>query len=540
MSPPNPKRRPLGQISPVDDSGSSRSIPVDRVSIFDEERRRLKHRLELQELVHTFSDQMRSQRSIDNIARILTEAVAELTSFRNAILSVLEEDGRTLIGVVSSGHKRTLEIGGRLAKYSIQRIHCDYMTIPAYEEALTTGEIVYHRTKEDIVGTLSALTGINAGILEIIRRTIRMNLALTVPLYIGDRENGIVPLGVMGLSTTKTEVDPEDVRVVRILADQATLAIQNIRLFDRVRRQAKRAEVSERRFRRIMDSAHDMIISYDESGTVKFANNALRESRIYSTEGELIDKETLDRVHPDDQLRLVESYLGLQQNLTIRGIEYRIKDSNEDWLTHNINTVLVQDENGKVIEVVTFIRDVTLERQRQKETVRRNKELEILNALITNLTSDIGYGEMIDRSLSIITEFTGADMAIFMSKGDSELDPFKLEGHLWIPEEFTEFLEEDYSGIPETPIEFPSTQVQILYDMNMLPPQYHPYMDKMGLKSVLSVPVILRGEIMGYVFAGYKDPLELGEEEIAILRAVGDQLGIVFETARQMMHNVPK
>ena len=378
MSAPDPERRPPGQSSPEDDTRSSRSASGDRVSIFDEERRRLKHRLELQELIHSFSNQMRCQRSIDNIARVLTEAVAELTSFRNALLSVLEEDGRTLIGVTSSGHKRTLEIGSRLAKSSVHRIHCDLSSIPAYTEALTTGEIIYHRTKEEIVSTLSALTGLNPGILEIIRRTIRMNLALSVPLYIGDRETGILPLGVMGISSTKTEVDPEDVRVVRILADQASLAIHNVRLFDRVRRQAKRADISEGRIRRIMDSAHDMIISYDDSGKVKFANNAMRESRIYSLEGELIDKVTLDRIHPDDQARLVESYLGINDKLTIRGIEYRIRDTNGDWLTHNINTALIQDENGKVIEVVAFIRDVTLERRGEKEIVRRNKELEIL------------------------------------------------------------------------------------------------------------------------------------------------------------------
>ncbi len=538
MSAPDPERRPPGPSSPKDDMRSSRSIPGDRVSIFDEERRRLKHRLELQELVHTFSNQMRSQRSIDNIARVLTEAVVELTSFRNAMLSVLEEDGRTLIGVTSAGHKRTLEIGSRLAKSSIHRIHCDLSTVPAYTEALTTGEIVYHRTKEEIVGTLSALTGLNPGILEIIRRTIRMNLALSVPLYIGDRETGMVPLGVMGISSTKTEVDAEDVRVVQILADQASLAIHNVRLFDRVRRQAKRAEISEGRIRRIMDSAHDMIISYDDSGKVKFANNAIRESRVYSMEGELIDRVTLDRVHPDDQARLIESYLGLQDNLTIRGIEYRIRDTNGDWLTHNINTALVQDENGKVVEVVAFIRDVTLERHGEKEIVRRNKELEILNALLTNLTSDISYREMIDRSLSIITEFTGADMASFISMTGPIEGELNAVGHLWVPDELVELMEEQFPMKPETHL-FTGTEVQVMTDLDIIPPDYRAQLEKNGIECILSVPVMLKGEVVGYVIGGLKGPLELDEESLAILRAVGDQLGVVFETAKLMLEKEP-
>jgi PAS domain S-box-containing protein len=533
MSAPDPERRPLGQSSPEDDSRTSRSIPGDRVSIFDEERRRLKHRLELQELVHSFSNLMRSQRSIDNIGRVITEAVAELTSFRNAIMSILEEDGRTLTGVTSSGHKRTLEIGSRLAKSSIQRIHCDLSTVPAYAEALTTGEIIYHRSKEEIVSTLSALTGLNPGILEIIRRTIRMNLALTVPLYIGDRETGIVPLGVLGLSSTKTEVDPEDVRVVRILADQASLAIHNVRLFDRVRLQAKRAEISEGRFRRIMDSAHDMIISYDDTGKIKFANNSLRESRVYSMEGELIDKVTLDRVHPDDQARLVESYLGLHDNLSIRGIEYRIKDTNGDWLTHNINTAIVQDENGKVVEVVAFIRDVTLERYGEKEIIRRNKELEILNALITNLTSDLDFKEMVDRSLTIISEFTGADMATFISIQEPNSQQLDIVSHLWVPDEFARFMKADFPKSTESPL-LSGNDVQVLSDMETIAPDYRHYIVNLGIQTLVSIPVMLRGEPIGYVIGGVKGPLVLDEEDVAILRAVGDQLGIVFETARQM------
>lgn len=360
-----------------------------------------------------------------------------------------------------------------------------------------------------------------------------MNMALSVPLYIGDRETGIVPLGVMGISSTKTDVDAEDVRVVRILADQASLAIHNVRLFDRVRRQAKRAEISEGRFRRIMDSAHDMIISYDDKGKVKFANNAIRESRVYSMEGELIDKVTLDRIHPDDQARIVESYLGLHDNLSIRGIEYRIQDTSGDWLTHNINTALVQDENGKVIEVVAFIRDVTLERHGEKEIIRRNKELEILNALITNLTSNIDFKEMVDRSLTIISEFTGADMATFFSLQEPTPDQLNVVSNLWVPDNIANFLKADFPKAPETTL-FSGNDVQILTNMEEIPPEYLHYIESLGIETIVSIPVILHGDPIGYVIGGVKGPLTLDEEDIAILRAVGDQLGIVFETAQQI------
>jgi PAS domain S-box-containing protein len=533
MSAPDPESRPPGESPPEEELPLVMPTSSDRVRMVEEERRQLRHRLELQRMVYQFSSQMRSQRKIDSIARILADAVAELTSFRNAFITVFEEDGKTLKGVVGSGHRRTFEIGLRLSKYQLTRIHVDVNDIPQYVQAMETGEIYYHRTKEDIVKTLAALSGLNPGILEIIRRTTRMNLALTVPLFIGEAGPGCVPLGFIAISSIKNTVDEEEVQVVRILADQASLAIYNALLFDRVRSQVNRARSSEARFRRIMDTAHDMIISYAPDGTLNFANNAIRESNLYSMEGELIDKETLDKVHPDDQARLVEAYLGLHDNIPIRGIEYRIRTTSGEWLHHNLNAALVPDTNGDVKEMVAFIRDVTMEHRREKQIIRRNKELEVLNALITNLTSDIDYEEMVARSLNIITEFTGADLASFISVKEPVDGQLNVVGHLWVPKDFQEFMKKNFPKPPETLL-FTGNEVQVVTDLTLIPDEYRHYVDNMGIKTIVSVPVMLRGEVIGYVIGGVKGPLILDEEDIAILRAVGDQMGLVFEAARIM------
>ena len=533
MTPPDPEQEPPGDIPPEEDLPLVMPTSGDRVRPLEEDRRTLKVRLELQKLVHDFSSKMRSKRDVNSIARILTEAVSELTSFRNAFLTVFEEDGRTLRGVVGSGHKRTFEIGTRLSKYQISRIRMDVYKIPQYVKAMETGEIYYHRTKEDIVNTLQGLTDLNPGILEIIRRTTRMNLALTVPLYVGSPEEETVPLGFLAISSIRNAVEEEEVRVLRILANQASLAIYNALLFDRVKRQVGLARASESRLRRIMDTAHDMIISYTGDGDVLFANNAIRESKLYSLTGEFIDDETLERIHPDDQARLVDSYLGLGESIPIRGIEYRIRDRNGDWLLHNMNATIVPDGEDGVSEIVAFIRDVTLERDREAQGVRRNKELEILNALITNLTSSTDYEEMISRSLSIISEFTGADMLSLVSLDGEKGRTLNLEGHLWVPEDYLEFLDSKFPTMPATGM-FEGTEVQSLTDMDQVPPDFKRFMEKYGVVSVISVPVTRLGRPMAYVIGGLKKELVLDEEDMAVLLAVGDQLGLVLTTAHTM------
>jgi PAS domain S-box-containing protein len=533
MSPEDPPIQPSDLTPPSESLDSNGVGSGRRVSIFEEERRKLKRRLELQELIHEVSSKMRSQWDVESISKVLTESVAELTSFRNAFILILEQDGRTLRGVYAGGHRRTYEIGIRLSKYNVSRIRMDLEDNPVYAKALTDGEIVFHTTKEDIINTLHRVTGLNPGILEIIRRTIRMNLAVTVPLFLGDPATEMTPLGILAASSIKTRIDEEDIQVVRILANQASMALHNAYLIKVLKTQVDSAESSKLRFKSIIDSAHDMIVSYDIEGKVRYTNDAFRNSSVYSSKGELIDASTLDRVLPEDQPILVEAYLELKDSRPVYSLEYRITDDTGEILTHNMNAATVLGEDGAVEETVIFIRDVTLERQRERQIVKRNKELEILNALISNLSSDIGSDEMITRSLTIIAEFTGADMITLISVKEPQEGVLNVVSHLWVPEEYQDFIAKHFPRTPTTNI-FDTRDVSLVHDITVLPPEFVKWMDKMGVVSMVIVPVTLRSEVVGFVVAGVKAPLAVDDDDIAILRAVGDQLGIVLEVAKLM------
>ena len=84
MCAPDPERVPPGEIPPEDELPLVMPTSGDRVKPLEEDRKILKLRLELQRLIYDFSSEMRSKRDVDSIARILVEAVSELTSFRNA------------------------------------------------------------------------------------------------------------------------------------------------------------------------------------------------------------------------------------------------------------------------------------------------------------------------------------------------------------------------------------------------------------------------------------------------------------------------
>ncbi|HFD40173.1 MAG TPA: GAF domain-containing protein [Anaerolineae bacterium] len=57
--------------------------------------------------------------------------------------------------------------------------------------------------------------------------------------------------------------------------------------------------------------------------------------------------------------------------------------------------------------------------------------------------------------------------------------------------------------------------------------------DQMGYKSLLLVPVIMRGEAIGLLGADSVDEIhEFSEREINLVRAVADQLGLAMEHQR--------
>ena len=520
---------PARQSQATERAPSTNRSEDERFRMVEEERRRLEKRLELQRLVHDFSSRMRSEREKDAICRILTEAVSTLTSFRNAFVLILDE-GDVLRGQHVSGHRRTIEIGNRLSRYSIPRIRLPLQEHSAYSRALREGEVIYHRTREDIVDTLTTLSGLNPGILEIIRRTTRMNLGITIPLYVGDKATGITPLGILAVSSTHTEVDPEEMGVVLTLANQASLALLNVQLLARLSKQIGRAEESEARIRRLIDNAHDLICVFDTTGRISYANNAFRDSEL-GVALEFFSQEVVMALHHVDQPRVVQMLLDLYGGASVRGFEYRIRGHDGDWRHHNLNAVPVSADGAEVLEVVCFIRDMTPEKHREEQVVRRNAELEILNNLISNLSSTLNLDEVIAGSLSMIADFTGAEaLALFVVDGHAD-GRLETLGQLWFPKELVDRLHLFPEGLGSRGL--PSRdRVAVIEDIAVLPADLATMARGAGITCALTVPVETHGTFTGYVLAASKQPFALDDEHMAVLRAVGEQLGLALETSR--------
>jgi PAS domain S-box-containing protein/putative nucleotidyltransferase with HDIG domain len=117
--------------------------------------------------------------------------------------------------------------------------------------------------------------------------------ALAVPLMIQGRTIGAFEVQ----SIERDAFSEADVPPLMAAASHAAIALQNVRLLEREREQREAAEISEQRYRDLVEQASDGIVVIDEAGRVLQANTVAE--RMMGVEaGELLGTEVRDWSYP--------------------------------------------------------------------------------------------------------------------------------------------------------------------------------------------------------------------------------------------------
>jgi PAS domain S-box-containing protein len=148
--------------------------------------------------------------------------------------------------------------------------------------------------------------------------------------------------------------------------------------------QRKRAEIalreSEARYRRLVEQATDIIFEIDPSGRFVFFNTNAAFQILQYTKEELIGRYYLDLVRPDWREN-VRAFFARQINHRISStyMEFPVlaKDGSEVWIGQNVQLAV---EDGEVVRLEAFCRDVTEHRHREEELERSQEKLRELSA----------------------------------------------------------------------------------------------------------------------------------------------------------------
>lgn len=329
--------------------------------------------------------------------KTLQRATAFLLSSDLFTLNSLEEVGlyiaRTVVNefgyadcgvMLMDGQQNQLLRLARAGSYGVHATQPLYVTgeglVP---EAIRTGQPVYARdVREDP---------------RYVANDPRTRSELVIPLRTA---NGLV--GVLDLQSARIDAfSAADQRLLLSFADQAAAAIQNVRLYEQIRRSNEDLErrVAERtaelhrlkeRAEAILNNSSDAIVLAHADGTIQQTNRAFNELFGYCVDA-LFGESLMALTHPQsasDLLRALNEAVETRQPARIEIVAVNARGETFDA---DVMVSPVQERDTRVASVVCSLRDITSRKRDEAELRRALDREKELNELKSRFISTVSH-----------------------------------------------------------------------------------------------------------------------------------------------------
>ncbi|HZA97773.1 MAG TPA: GAF domain-containing protein, partial [Gemmatimonadales bacterium] len=341
-------------------------------------------------------------------------------------------------------------------------------------------------------------------------------------------------LGVLKVVSAEAHAFSErDAKALRLLGGLMGAALSHAAAFEarqtRLEERTRALQESEQRFKQLIDVAQEGIWVADDRGVITYVNQRLADLLGYGN-GTLLGRPVYDFVETD-------SRPGAQRTLTGRALRpgqsqdlrFRRRDGTKLWGLVSASPILGKD--GALVGTVGMVTDIT-ERKRTEEQLRRSADrLTMLHdmdqaILAAQSPAEVGRAAMgrirrmvpCQRCTVVLFDFeTGQAELIAGYSGGTQMNPVPL------------------------PLgEFPAAEVlqrgsiRYVEDLNAagdLPPMLR-QLQAEGLRSFLSAPLMVEGEVIGEINLASSTPAAFEPEHRDIALEVTTPLAIAIQHAR--------
>jgi PAS domain S-box-containing protein len=156
-------------------------------------------------------------------------------------------------------------------------------------------------------------------------------------------------------------VTPEDKEFFISFANQMAIALENAVLY-------RKLEVSERKYRELVENAHEGIWVVEESGTISFANRRMRE---ITGDDHLEGKNLSDFCAPNHQ-ELLEKVLTQNRSGRVAQEELELTSHQRGPVSVMMSSVPLM-ENGKFLGAFAMFSDITEKKKMEKQLLQQQK-----------------------------------------------------------------------------------------------------------------------------------------------------------------------
>ena len=347
---------------------------------------------------------------------------------------------------------------------------------------------------------------------------------LSVPLFSKDEV-----IGVLNFRSCKVNAYSErDLQLAEKIGNQIAGAIANAQLFA----EHKRNEEEISRLAAIVQESVDAIFTTDNQDRITFWNRGAE--LLFDYRPEEILGQSVNLLIP---LEVQEERKKIQALLSkegfIRNYETGRLAKGGRLVPVNISLMEVRDEKGQRISLTGILRDISESKKYALESEAHYQELKVLHDISQIILSSQDLktvlGEILDKTLSLGSFDLG--VIRLLDPSGEFLEPVANRGY------------RDLKNVEKHPkhIKDPTTgriTAQVITYKKPRVEENVPGCDGLktfkaeGIQSAIVVPVRVKERGLGTIQLGSRSPRKFQENEIRLMEAIGNQIGIAVQKAR--------
>jgi len=295
-----------------------------------------------------------------------------------------------------------------------------------------------------------------------------------------------------------------------------------------VLRDISERQLAEDKYRSLFENVQEgVFISTPEGRFVDF-NDAFLQILGYATREELLRVQDIAAsiyVDPGDRDRLKKL---LKEHGSVTNYEFRMRRRDGEILTVMESSIATRDAAGNVLGYQGFVLDVTERKRAELEIRRRNRELMVLNSIGQTLNQPLGMQDISGRVLRQVVELFSVDIAsIFLIQPNSTILQILAGAG------FRSGYDRNFPplAIPQDLFEhIRAVHATVLSAAGLpLPAAFRDFEQKEGLNTSYLVLLWSKGDPIGCLLLGCRQPREFSNAELNLLASVSNQIAASIE-----------
>jgi PAS domain S-box-containing protein len=360
-------------------------------------------------------------------------------------------------------------------------------------------------------------------------RQLGVRSILVVPLKDEHRTLGVLKV----VSNAAQAFTDRDAKALRLLGGLMGAALGHAAAFEgrqtRLEERTRALQESEQRFKQLVDVAQEGIWVADDRGVITYVNQRLADLLGYGN-GTLLGRPVYDFIEADSRPGIQRTFAGRTSRPgQSQDVRFRRRDGSLLWGLVSSSPIVGKD--GALIGTVGMVTDIT-ERKRTEEQLRRSADrltmLHDMDQAIVAAQSPAEVGRAAMGRIRRMVPCQRCTVVLFnFEAGRAEL----IAGYSGGAQ----------MGAAHMPLTELSTaevlqrgSVRYIEDLAAVedpPPILRQLVDE-GLRSVLSAPLLVEGEVIGEITLASSTPAAFGPEHRDIAQEVATPLAIAIQHAR--------